>query len=195
MTACIIVIVISSFLFLLCRVAVKAPSAGNVRQWVWSMLGTFLKLEDFNMVKKIFVCMAIMSAVLLTCAYAEDDNVVDVEETDEPVVLSETTVPDADTESDNTGDPDSTGVPADAGPDDTINQNEEEEIHPQEGTPQPVTDVVETSTPEPTSTPELTDMTVEEQTLDTLGHIYGLLIFFTVVTLCYFSYKFLRIFF
>lgn len=35
----------------------------------------------------------------------------------------------------------------------------------------------------------------EQEVLTTLGNIWGILIFFVVVILCYFTYKFFRIFF
>ena len=48
-------------------------------------------------------------------------------------------------------------------------------------------------TPEPTPDPEL--MTYEEETLQTLGEIEGLLIFFAVILLCFLVYKLFRMFF
>ena len=51
------------------------------------------------------------------------------------------------------------------------------------------------------STGDQTDTTVteytayEQEVLNVLGNIWGILLFFTVVVLFYFAYKFLRIFF
>ena len=50
-------------------------------------------------------------------------------------------------------------------------------------------------TPTPTATPEPTPSAYDVELITHLGNIEAFLIFFTVVLLCFFVYKFLRIFF
>ncbi len=160
------------------------------------------------MTKKLLLCMAAIAVMLITCAYADGDpeelpfeedteNVLDVSETDESVLLP--------AEGDNTSDP----APSDSGAADPVDptpyipvdENDSNEVMQEEE--QRLIDAMnaaaalrgEEPTPTPEPTPEPGTMTIEEETLDTLGRIYALLIFFTVVLLLYFSYKFLRIFF
>ncbi len=52
----------------------------------------------------------------------------------------------------------------------------------------------ETEEPEPTEEPEQTPNPYEVELLTHLGTIEGILIFFSVVILCYFVYRFLRLF-
>ena len=224
MTSCIVIISICGILYLLCRVALEAPSAGSLAAWCNAMLGTFMKKGEFVTMKKAMICCLVAVVVLTTCAFAEegDYDVLDPEETVESVLLDEEDDSSDDEESgdddasgSDSGDSDSSGedveateAPSPTWPadiqssfDDGETGNDPVETTTAVSTPTPtpmefiIADIEATESPEPSESPDPEVMTFEEETLTTLGSIEGILIFFAVVLLCWLVYKFFRIFF
>ena len=210
-----IVVIIAGILYALCRVAIEAPPSGNMTEWIDSMLGTFFKGE-FTIMKKSIICIMAAAMMLVTCAYADESpeatelpepeeeltDVLDVSETDEPVLLPAESDEAGDPAPADTGDSDSADDPADEGAESEPDVTPEPTDAPEPTEePAPTPDVImslgDDESPEANETPAPTEtpMTYEQETLTTLGNIYGILIFFTVVVLCFFAYKFFRIFF
>lgn len=201
MIFCLIVVGICLLLAVICKVSVLA---GEVK--LGAMAETVFRSGELTVMKKSFICVFVTIFCLLSvAAYADETTVTPsptmdvipslIEEedlnVDDPVITPEPdSVPadDGDTQaavSGDSGDSDST-VPT--------------------ATPEPTP----TATPAPTSEPvseswdtgvavisevETTPASYDEQTLQVLGNIQAYLLFFVVVVLLYFSYKFLRMFF
>lgn len=140
--------------------------------------------------KKIFVCVLAAAMVLTCCAFADDEpevtpDVLDTEETIEPSPTpSESPTP--------TDTPSPTPSPSvDDGGGDLR-------------TPRPIITIGgvvpslfddESEEANATPDPDAEVMSFEEETLHTLGGIYSLLVFFTVILVAFLVWKFLRIFF
>ena len=71
MTLCLVITIICALLYCVCRVAVAAPSAKTLREWIDSILCTFVKHGEFTLMKKIFVCVLVAIMVFTTTAYAD----------------------------------------------------------------------------------------------------------------------------
>ena len=158
--------------------------------------------------------------ILMTCAYAaeEETDVSDISEADEYVILANSRDSDVIEESGDSGDSDSSSADtvegSDTGEGAVLNEDDENEpeetsspgandyspVENEDGVLSSLGDDLDidvTPTPEPTpeATPDPEEMTYEDELLTTLGNIQGMLIFFVVVLLCFFSYKFFRMFF
>ena len=157
---------------------------------------------------KILFCGVFAAAMLVACAYAAEDEPDETEvpnvEDDSTYNIDDSTPPPqplqiSDTDSDTPGD---SGVP----------NAEQDDL--EDPTPSPALTPASVSTPEPTTrqftlapeayaeeTPEPTAEAEEETdesnltALDLLTGIYGCMIFFVIVILAYFGYKFFSMFF
>lgn len=201
MIFCLVVIGICVLLGVICKISVLA---GEVK--LGSMSETVFRSGELTVMKKSFICVFVAIFCLLSvAAYADETTVTPsptmdvipslIEEedlnVDDPVITPEPdSVPsdDGDTQA---------AVSGDSGDSDSSDPT---------ATPEPTP----AATPAPTSEPvseswdsgvvvisevETTPLSYEEQTLQVLGNIQAYLLFFVVVILLYFSYKFLRMFF
>lgn len=201
MIFCLIVVGICVLLAVICKISVLA---GEVK--LGAMAETVFRSGELTVMKKSFICVFVTIFCLLSvAAYADETTVTPsptmdvipslIEEedlnVDVPVITPESdsvSADDGDTQAAVSGDSGDSGdsVPT--------------------ATPEPTP----TATPAPTSEPvseswdtgvavisdeETTSASYDEQTLQVLGNIQAYLLFFVVVTLLYFCYKFLRMFF
>ena len=201
MIFCLVVIGICVLLGVICKISVLA---GEVK--LGSMAETVFRSGELTVMKKSFICVFVTIFCLLSvAAYADETTVtpsptmdvipslIEEEEinVDAPVITPEPdSVPayDGDTQ---------TTVSGDSGDSDSPVPT---------ATPEPTPTVTPAPTSEPVSESwdtgvavisdvETTPASYDEQTLQVLGNIQAYLLFFVVVTLLYFCYKFLRMFF
>lgn len=144
--------------------------------------------------KKILICVLAGIMVMTCCAFAAED---EPEETPDVLDTEETAEPDPSYEESDPPAVEETAAP-DTAP--TVSPDPVESVRPvihggvisslgDDETPEA------NETPESTPEPEGETMSFDEEVLNTLGNIYGILLFFVVVILAYFVYKFFRIFF
>lgn len=201
MIFCLVVIGICVLLGVICKISVLA---GEVR--LGSLAETVFRSGELTVMKKSFICVFVTIFCLLSvAAYADETTVtpsptmdvipslIEEEEinVDDPVITPEpdsVSAVDGDTQAAVSGDSGDSNSPV----------------------PTAAPEPTPTATPAPTSEPvseswdtgvaviseeETTPASYDEQTLEVLGNIQAYLLFFVVVILLYFSYKFLRMFF
>lgn len=203
MIFCLVVIGICVLLACICKISVLA---GEVK--FGSMAETIFRSGELTVMKKSFICVFVAIFCLLSvAAYAdeatmtpsptmdvtpslideEEYNVDDPDNTEEPDTVSDT---ETDTEAST---PDDSGDSGDAAADDESGADATAVPEPT-ATPEPVSESWDNGVVV-ISEDETTPASYEEQTLQVLGNIQGYLLFFVVVVLLFFSYKFLRMFF
>lgn len=201
MIFCLIVVGICVLLAVICKLSVLA---GEVK--LGAMAETVFRSGELTVMKKSFICVFVTIFCLLSvAAYADETtmtpsptidvipSLIDEEDyyVDDPVITPEpdsVSADDGDTQTAVSGDSGDSGDPV----------------------PTAAPEPTPTATPAPTSEPvseswdtgvaviseeETTPASYDEQTLQVLGNIQGYLLFFVVVVLLYFCYKFLRMFF
>lgn len=201
MIFCLTVVGTCLMLAVICKISVLA---GEVK--LGAMAETVFRSGELTVMKKSFICVFVAIFCLLSvAAYADEMTVTPsptmdvipslIEEedlnVDDPVIT-----PEPDSVSADDGDTQA-AVSGDSGDSDDLVPT---------ATPEPTP----TATPAPTSEPvseswdsgvavisdvETAPVSYEVQTLEVLGNIQAYLLFFVVVVLLYFSYKFLRMFF
>ena len=201
MIFCLVVIGICVLLGVICKISVLA---GEVK--LGSMAETVFRSGELTVMKKSFICVFVTIFCLLSVAAYADETTVTPSPTMDviPSLIEEEEInvdapidtPEPDSVSADDGDTQTT-VSGDSGDSDSPVPT---------ATPEPTP----TATPAPTSEPvseswdtgvavisevETTPASYDEQTLQVLGNIQGYLLFFVVVVLLYFCYKFLRMFF
>lgn len=204
MIFCLIVVGICVLLAVICKISVLA---GEVK--LGAMAETVFRSGELTVMKKSFICVFVAIFCLLSVAAYADETAVTPSPTmdvipslieeedlnvDDPVITPEPdSVPadDGDTQA---------AVSGDSGDSDSPDPTATPEPTPT-ATPASTSESVEESLSfletgvAVISEVETTPVSYEEQTLQVLGNIQAYLLFFVVVILLYFSYKFLRMFF
>ena len=198
MIFCLVVIGICVVLGCVCKIALVADEVK-----FGSMAETFFSSGELTFMKKIFICVIMLSfCVLSVAAYAAE-----TETTPAPTM---DVIPSLIDEEDGyvaaADDPEESD-PVSGAADDTEASGDDDRDDPSVSDPDDSSGVDPEPTPTTASTSGSVDQflsleageespaSYEEQTLQVLGNIQAYLLFFVVVILLYFSYKFLRMFF
>ena len=203
MIFCLVVIGICVLLGVICKISVLA---GEVK--LGSMAETVFRSGELTVMKKSFICVFVAIFCLLSvAAYADEatmtpsptmDVIPSLIEEEEINVDAPVDTPEPDTVSAPESDPeastpDDSGDSGDAAADDGSGTGATAVPEPA-ATPEPVSESWDNGVAV-ISEDETTPASYEEQMLQVLGNIQGYLLFFVVVVLLYFCYKFLRMFF
>lgn len=202
MIFCLVVIGICLVLGCVCKIALVADEVK-----LGTMAETFFSSGELTLMKKIFICVIMLAFCLFSVAAYADETEAEAETTPAPTM---DVIPSLIDEEDNyVADTDDTeeSDPVSGAADDTEASDDDDSDDPSVSDPDDSSGADPESTPTTASTSGSVDQflslqageespaSYEEQTLQVLGSIQAYLLFFVVVILLYFSYKFLRMFF
>lgn len=202
MIFCLVVIGICLVLGCVCKIALVADEVK-----LGTMAETFFSSGELTLMKKIFICVIMLAFCLFSVAAYADETEAEAETTPAPTMdVIPSLIDEEDSYVADTDDTEESDPVSDA-EDDTEASGDDDSDDPSVSDP----DDSSGSDPEPTfatasatgsvdqflslQAGEESPASYEEQTLQVLGSIQAYLLFFVVVILLYFSYKFLRMFF